>query len=113
MGILDPLVRMLVLLLCMFIGLNAYYNIRKMDRCTRHSIRFSYVAICCGCMVVAASMIPALAVYLVGGTALLLIGLTGLMLFNKRRVFERTAQGELLVVGIDDRTRTVQRRTAA
>jgi predicted ABC-type exoprotein transport system permease subunit len=102
-----------VIMCCGFVvGRNAYINILEMDRHTRHTIRLSYILLCLGVIVLFVSVMPAFRVFLLGGTASILAGAAGLVLFNKRRLFERDAQDRTLVIGDDDRTRTVERRAA-
>lgn len=93
---------------CGFIAADSYRAIHLMDKNTRHTVRISYVLICTGAMVLLASMLPPLRAYLLGGAALLSAGVAGLVLFNKRRVFERSPANELYVVGDDDMTRTIR-----
>lgn len=98
---------------CIVVAADSYRAIHLMDKHTRHTVRISYVLICTGAMVSLLAMLPPLRPYLLGGAALLASGVAGLVLFNKRRVFERSPANELYVVGEDDKTRTVQRRSVS
>lgn len=111
-AIAKVLYTILMVIAGVIVAADAYRNIHEMDRSTRHSVRASYVLICLGAIVLVASMLPPLRAALLAGAALLMTGVAGLVLFNRRRVFERSPANELYVVGADDLTRTVQRRRA-
>lgn len=88
---------------------DSHHSILKMDRTTRNTIRASYVLVCAGAAVLVIAALPSLRHFLLGGAAMLLTGVCGLILFNKRRIFERDEQDRTLVLDEDEKTQFVRR----
>lgn len=92
--VVSPVLVGTILVSMAVLGLESYRNILSMDIKTRHTIRGSYIFLCLGALVTIVSMLPALRVYLLGGTALVSFGMVGLILSNHRRLFEKATDGE-------------------
>lgn len=88
---------------------DAWHCIVHMDRRTRETIRWSYWSLCVGAMVLMLSLLPALRYFQFGGAALVLVGVAGLVRFNKRRLFVKDEEDRTLVMDADDMTRVIRR----
>ena len=101
-----------VIVLCGLVtGRDALRNVLDMDIHTRHSIRCAYVAICAGCAMLILSLVPFARWLMEWGAAALVLGVAGLVVFNRRRVFERDAEDRTLVLNNEDMTQAVSRST--